>query len=308
MAIALSKEEEKNKRIAAGVSIGVHVLILLLLIYMLAWRAPDPPAPEYGIEMNFGTDAVGSGDVQTEATPNEAKNVEDSKPAPTQPDPEPEPQPEPTPQPTPPAQPVETPKVTTTTAPEPVSVKEEVKPVPKPQPKKEEVKKPEPKPEPPKEEVVKKEPEKPKSLYPGKPTTSTGTGKNGSSDAATGNNNGDDTGKVGDKGDPEGDVNAKALYGKAGGGAGGSLNMPGWRYDIEPKRDPYSNETGLIRFRIKIDADGNLVNVEVLENTVSPRVLSWYKEQLYKTTFSRTGSGVATSGASGVVTFRITAR
>lgn len=307
MSIALSKEEEKNKRIAAGVSIGVHVLILLFLIYMLAWRAPDPPAPEHGIELNFGTDAVGSGDIQTKATPNESKNVEDSKPAPTQPDPEPEPQPEPVSQPTPPAAPVETPKVVTTTAPEPVAVKEEAKPVPKPQPKKEEVKKPDPKPEQPKEEP-KKEPEKPRSLYPGQPTTSTGTGKSGSSDAATGNNNGDDTGKVGDKGSPDGDVNAKALYGKAGGGAGGSLDMPGWRYDIEPKRDPYSNETGIIRFRIKIDADGNLVNVERVESTVSPQVERWYRDQLYKTTFSRTGSGVATSGATGIVTFRITAR
>lgn len=308
MSIALTQEEEKNKRIAAGVSIGVHVLIVLLLIYMLAWRAPDPPAEEIGIQLNFGMDNVGSGDVQTEATPNESKNVEDSKPAPTQPDPEPEPQPQPTPQPTPPAQPVETPKVTTTTAPEPVSVKEEVKPVPKPQPKKEEVKKPEPKPEPKKEEVVKKEPEKPKSLYPGKPTTSTGTGKNGSSDAATGNNNGDDTGKVGDKGDPAGDVNAKALYGKAGGGGGGSLNLPGWRYDIEPKRDPYTNETGIIRFRIRIDADGNLVNVERVESTVSPQVEKWYRDQLYKTTFSRTGTGATSVSYTGEVVFRITAR
>lgn len=308
MAIALSQEEEKNKRIAAGVSIGVHVLILLFLIYMLAWRAPDPPAAELGIQLNFGMDNVGSGDVQTQATPNDSKNVEDSKPAPTQPDPEPEPQPVPVTQPTPPSQPVETPKVTTTTADAPVSVKEVVKPQPKPTPTKEPVKEPTPKPQPPKEEVVKKEPEKPRSLYPGQPTNSTGTGKNGTSDKATGNNNGDDTGKVGDKGAPDGDVNAKALYGKSGGGAGGSLNMPGWRYDIEPKRDPYSNETGLIRFRIRIDADGNFMGAEVLESNVSPKVLDWYKKQLEKTTFSPTGSGSATSGATGVVTFRITAR
>lgn len=307
MAIAHSQEEEKNKRIAAGVSIGVHVLILLFLIYMLAWRAPDPPAPEVGIELNFGTDNVGSGDVQTKATPNDSKNTEDSKPAPTEP--EPESKPEPVVQPTPPTppQPVETPKVTTTTAEAPVTVKEVVKPQPKPQPPKEEVK-PQPKPQPPKEEVVKKEPEKPRSLYPGQPTNSSGTGKNGSSDNATGNNNGDDTGKVGDKGDPSGDVNAKALYGNAGGGAGGSLNMPGWRYDIEPKRDPYNNETGLIRFRIRIDADGNFMGADVLESNVSPRVLDWYKKQLEKTTFSRTGSGSATAGATGIVTFRITAR
>ncbi len=300
------QEEEKNKRVAAGVSIGMHVLLVLFLIYMLAWRAPDPPAPEYGIELNFGMDAVGSGDVQTEATPNNSKNTVDSKPPPKQPDPLPDPQPVAKPTPPSPPQPVETPKVTTTTADAPVSVKEVVKPQPKPQPTKEETK-PQPKAEP-KEEVVKKEPEKPKSLYPGKPTNSTGTGKNGSSDAATGNNNGDDNGAVGDKGDPNGKVDAKSLYGKAGGGGGGSLNMPGWRYDIEPRKDPYSNETGLVKFSIKIDGDGNLTGVSVLESNVSPQVVAWYKEQLQKTTFSRTGSGATNSGASGVVVFRITSR
>ncbi|MCC9167408.1 hypothetical protein [Pontibacter harenae] len=291
MATYTLEEEQKNKRIAAGLSVALHVLILLFLLYMLAWRAPDPPAPEIGIELNYGTSAVGSGDVQSEATPNESKNVMDSKPAPTQPDPLPEP--EPVVQPTPPT-PVETPKVATTTANAPVAVKEEVKPTPKPQPK---------------EEVVKKEPEKPKSLYPGKPTTSTGTGKSGTSNEATGNNNGDDANAVGDKGSPEGKLDAKALYGKPGGGGGGSLDMAGWRYDIEPRKDPYENETGIVRFRIKIDGDGNLVNVTTIESTVSPNVEKWYKDQLQKTTFSRTGGSSANSaGASGTVTFRITSR
>jgi periplasmic protein TonB len=288
MSVALSQEEKKNERIAAGISVAVHIILLLLLIYIMAWRAPDPPAAELGIELNFGMDQVGSGDVQTMATPNESKNVEDSKPAPTQPDARPEPKP--TVQPTPPT-PVETPKVQTTTADAPVSVKEDVKPQPKPQPK---------------EEVVKKEPEKPKALYPGKPTTSTGTGKSGTSDEATGNNNGDNPGTVGDKGSPDGKLDAKALYGKSGGGAGGSLNMAGWAYDVNPKQDPYTNETGTITFRIKIDADGNLISVTRVSGTVSPQVERWYKEQLQKTTFSRTGSNSDKStGATGTVTFII---
>ncbi|WP_242918733.1 hypothetical protein [Pontibacter liquoris] len=302
--IAQMQQEEKHKRIAAAVSVVVHILLVLFLIYMLAWRAPDPPAEVDGIELNFGLDAVGSGDVQTMATPNVSKNVKDSKPAPTQPKPEPEPDPQPVAKATPP-QPADAPKVVTTTADAPVSVKEEAKPQPKPQPK-EAVKTPVK--AQPVEEVAKKEPEKPKSLYPGKPTTSTGNGKAGSSDEATGNNNGDDTGKVGDKGNPEGKLDAKALYGKPGGGAGGSLDMPGWRYDIEPKRDPYNNESGIIKFRIKIDGEGNIVNVEVLENNVSPQVLKWYKDQLQKTSFSRTGGGGNSTGASGIVTIRITSR
>ncbi len=292
MAIALTQEEEKNKRIAAGISVAVHVILLLLLIYIMAWRAPDPPAAEIGIELNFGMDAAGSGNVQSTAAANESKNVEDSKPAPKQPNPVSEPKPVVRPTPTPP---VETPKVVSTTADAPVAVKEEKKPEPKPQPK---------------EEVVKKEPEKPKSLYPGKPTTSTGNGKAGTSDNATGNNNGDDANKVGDKGSPEGKLDAKALYGKPGGGGGGEgLDMPGWRYDIQPKRDPYENETGFVKFRIKIDSDGNLISVTTLESTVSPHVEKWYKDQVQKSTFSRTGgSSAAATGATGVVTFVIRSR
>ncbi|MFT2007716.1 hypothetical protein ACMA1I_03505 [Pontibacter sp. 13R65] len=301
MDIALTQEEEKNKKIAAVVSVVLHALIILLLFYLMAWRPQDPPAEEIGIELNFGMDAVGSGDVQTTATPNESKNVQDSKPAPTQPDPQPEPKPVAA---TPPAptQPVETPKVVTTTAEAPVAVKE-VKEVVKPTPK------PEPKVEPKKEPVKlveepKKEPEKPKSLYPGKPTESTGTGKAGTSNEATGNNNGDDVNKVGDKGSPDGKVDAKALYGKSGGGSGG-LDMAGWRYEIEPKRDPYSNESGIVKFRISINGNGEVTNISTIESNVSPQVKKWYEDQLRRTSFIRTGGGNSNAGATGTVTFVI---
>ncbi|QCR21857.1 hypothetical protein [Pontibacter sp. SGAir0037] len=304
MEIALTKEEEKNKRIAAIISVVLHAIIVLLLFYILAWRPAGEPAQEIGIEVNFGTDAVGSGDVQSQATPNVSKNVQDSKPAPTQPDPEPEPQPKPTVAAASPPTPVESPKVVTTTAEAPVAMKEEPKPQPKPQPQpKEVVKKEEVKPK----EEPKKEPEKPRALYPGKPTESTGTGKAGTSDNATGNNNGDDANKVGDKGDPRGVMTAKNYSGNPGGGAGG-LDMPGWRYDIDPKRDPYQNETGFVKFSIKIDGDGNITNISTIEKTVSPHVERWYREQLQKTTFSRTGNSSSNAGASGVVTFVIRAQ
>lgn len=299
--VLLSREEEKNKRIAAVISFVMHAIILLLLFYLFAWRPMDPPAAEIGIELNIGMDAAGSGNVQSQAAPNPSKNVLDSKPAPTQPDPLPEPKPTAVAAVTPPT-PVESPKVVTTAEEAPVSVKEVVKPQPKPQPKEE----PKKEPEKPKEEP-KKEPEKPRSLYPGKPTESTGTGKAGTSDSPTGNNNGDDANKVGDKGDPRGVMTSKNYKGTPGGGSGG-LDMPGWRYDIDPKRDPYENETGFVKFSIKIDGDGNIVSVNKIEGTVSPHVERWYREQLQKTTFSRTGGGNSNVGATGVVTFTITAR
>lgn len=292
MSLALTQEEEKNRRIAVGVSVAVHALILLLLIYLLAWRAPDPPAAELGIELNFGMDAVGSGNVQSEATPNESKNVKDSKPAPTQPDVVPEPKPTVTP--TPP-QPVETPKVQTTTADAPVTVKEEVKQQPKPQPK---------------EEVVKKEPEKPKALYPGKPTTTTGTGKNGSSNEATGNNNGDDANAVGDKGSPDGKLDAKALYGKSGGGAGGSLNMAGWGWGDIPRPRDNSSETGKVVIKIKISPDGVVESATIHESTVSREVAEIYRMEVYKkATFVRLGDNTEYSkGATGFITYTIKTR
>ncbi|MBB6610157.1 hypothetical protein H7F15_03825 [Pontibacter sp. Tf4] len=291
MSVALSREEEKNKRIAAGVSVVVHAILLLLLIYILAWRAPDPPAAEMGIELNFGMDNVGSGDVQTTATPNESKNVEDSKPAPTQPDVQPEP--EPAVQPTPP-RPTQAPKVQTTTADAPVSVKEVEKPQPKPQPKEEPV----------------KEPEKPKALYPGKTSATAGTGKSGTSSEATGNNNGDNPGTVGDKGNPDGKLDAKALYGKAGGGAGGALNMAGWGWGDIPKPRDTSSETGKVVIRIKISPDGIVENAVVVESTVSSQVAEIYRMEVFKkATFVRLGGNTEYSkGATGYITYTIKER
>src|SRR5688500_312325 len=59
-------QERKGRRIAMITSLGVHALLVLLLLFMVAWRAPNPPLPEFGIELNFGMDTQGSGDIQPE--------------------------------------------------------------------------------------------------------------------------------------------------------------------------------------------------------------------------------------------------
>lgn len=307
MEIALTKEEEKNKKIAAGISIALHALLLLLLFYMLAWSgAPGKPDEELGIEINFGVDAMGSGDIQTKAAANESKNVQDSKPAPTQPDPLPEPKPVAAATPTPPT-PVETPKVVTTPAESPVVVKEEAKPQPKPQPK-EEVKKPVEKPAEKPVEEPKKEPEKPRSLYPGKPTENTGNGKSGTSDEATGNNNGNDVNKVGDKGDPRGQMTAKNYEGTPGGGGGGvGLDLAGWRWGDIPRPREDSNESGKIVIRIVVNADGVVESATVVESTVAPHIAKIYRDEVFKrATFIRSGSG--SGGAVGHVTYTLRSR
>lgn len=288
--LELTAQEKKDKRTAMIVSAVFHALLALLLFYVMAWRAPNPPLAEYGIEVNFGTDAVGGGELQTKAVPNESTNPEDSKPATTTPEPV---TPEVKPQPTPPAEPEAKPALATEND-NPVTVsKEVVKPTPVP----------------PKEEV--KVVEKPKALYPGKTkSNSSGSGTAGTSNTPTGNSNGDDAGAVGDKGSPEGKVDAKNLYGKPGGGGGGpSLNMPGWRYDVRPKEDPYENESGKIIFRITIDANGDIENIQVVESNVAPQVVKWYRDEVFKTSFSRTSSKTpGDKGATGTITFIIRSR
>jgi periplasmic protein TonB len=304
--LALQEQEKKDKRIAAAVSFTVHAILLVLLFFIMAWRAKNPPDRQIGIEIALGFSEVGSGEVKTTAVPNPSPEVEDSKP------PTPQPEVAPTPKVTPPPpQPVATPKaepVVTTTAESPVVVKEELKPKPTPQPKEEVVK--------PKEEVVKKEepvkePEKPKAVYPGRPKPDAGgTGTAGTTTTATGNSSGDDANVAGDKGNPEGKIDSRNLYGKPGGGGGGSsLNMPGWRIDIEPQKDPYANERGKVVFRLKIDKDGELESVQLVESNVSPQVVKWYRDQIYKTSFSRTSAQAAyDKGATGTITFIIESR
>ena len=69
------EQEKKSRKIALITSLGVHGLILLLLLFMVAWRAPNPPLPEFGIELNFGMDAQGSGEIQP-TTPVGAEETE----------------------------------------------------------------------------------------------------------------------------------------------------------------------------------------------------------------------------------------
>jgi periplasmic protein TonB len=287
--LELTSQERKDRRTAMIVSVIFHALLILLLFYIMAWRAPNPPLEEYGIEVNFGMDATGGGEVQTKAVANESTNREDSKPATTTPEPA---KPEVRPQPTV-SQPQSQPALATDNDNEVVVKKEVVKPTP----------------EPPKEEV--KVVEKPKALYTGKTkTNSAGSGTAGTSNTPTGNSNGDDAGAVGDKGSPEGKMEAKNLYGKPGGGGGGpSLNMPGWRYDVRPKEDPYENESGKIVFKITIDADGEIENIQVVESNVSPQVVKWYRDEVFKTSFSRTSSKTPNDqGATGTITFIIRSR
>ncbi len=51
------EKEKRNKRIGWLVSFLVQFLLLLIFYFLIAWKAPFPPIPEYGIELNIESSA-----------------------------------------------------------------------------------------------------------------------------------------------------------------------------------------------------------------------------------------------------------
>jgi periplasmic protein TonB len=287
------QEREKDKRVGWMVSAGFHILIILLFFLINAWTAPDPPLPEYGIELNFGLEEAGSGAQQpvTQPTP---PTVEDQG--------EPEKQEETKPEEIVEEQPAEQP-VQNTTVEElpdskqddsPVETKPAEKPVQVTPVPREEVKETKPvskpaevKPVP--EPKVEEKKVDANALYPG--SSSQGNKENA----------------AGDAGDPQGKIDAKTLYGRQGGGGGGpSLDLAGWRWDYIPKPDDKSKENGRIVFEIKVNDRGDVIGVRTLEKTVSPGVEQLYRREVEKLTFSSTSENTIPAPIStGKITFII---
>jgi hypothetical protein len=126
-----------------------------------------------------------------------------------------------------------------------------------------------------------------------------------------GNNNGDKQGKVGDQGNPQGELNAKALYGNpgtggtgAGGSGGTSLDMAGWKMDFKINTDD-SNENGRLRFKIVVDEEGEVVNIQTLEKSVSTSVENYYKSQIEKGSFVKDKNARTAPNSTGFLTIII---
>jgi hypothetical protein len=277
------QQEKKDKTIAMITSIGIHGLLLLAFMLMMAWRAPNPPLPEYGIELNFGLDQQGGGDIQPETAPGEPQS-EDK----TQQEEATEPVQEEVVQEKPIEQVVS--KVES-----PVVVKEEVKEtkkeVVKEKPVETKVK------DKPKEEVKKQEKEVKVAEEKGADT------KKGDNTTSQG----DDKGKVGDKGSPEGKLDAKALYGQPGGGGGGNgfgLSMSGWVWADDPKVPNLpDNEDGRIEFEIECDENGDIIGIQTIQRGLSPRAEQLLKDEIRKNSLVRTSSGKVPERSKGRVVF-----
>lgn len=292
-----SSQEKARERKAATISVAIHALLLVLFLFIMAWREPNPPIPEYGIELNFGLDATGGGDVQRTAPVNE-KAVEEHESNADETIEE---------QNTPqnqqvveqmnnevtevkPTEAVPTP-LPAVTSPDFREVKEqpkESKPVEKPNT----------------QEV------KPNTQNP-KPTTDNKVekieGKQDQKAEIVDGSQGDKKDEKGDKGDPKGSLDARALYGTPGGGGGGaSLELSGWNWDYLPKPKDESQESGRLVFQITVDADGYVVGIRTLETTVSPAIEKIYRDEVSQLTFSPTRDNTRPAPTStGRITFII---
>jgi protein TonB len=291
----MEQQEKRSSRVGALTSLTLHALLLLIFFFASGYRAPYPPAPEYGVIVNMGFDDQGSGDIQTDqpvATP----NVEEQKPEvqPQAADPEPlEEKPEQK----------DDDQVLAGNEESPVTVKkEEEKPKETP---KEVVVKPK---ETPKEEPKPKEPEKLKTEY--KPDA-TATSNNNKGTSTT--SEGDDANKTGNKGQPNGTLDPNGQYtGKPGGGGGGNgfgLAMGGWGWDEQPKLPQLpDNEDGRIEFEIECDADGQIIGIKTLQRGLSPKAEQLLKDEILRHSLVKNSPGAAPERSKGKVVFILKTR
>jgi periplasmic protein TonB len=268
----LEKKEERNKRIGWITSVAVQLGLLVLFYFLIAWKAPFPPIPEYGIELGFATSAGA-----TSSTPppevTEEQVIEEEIQEEEQ-------------------QPVEEVVETEVVQPEMESMEEEIvtNEIETPVKVEKAVTRPtETKPvEKPKEKIEEKKVEaKPKENL----TEKTDSGE-GQAEKAE-----------------EPVVDQRAIYGSQGtsegSNEGSSLSLSGWVWDFKPKPDDTSIETGKIVYKIVVDGDGYLVKIDLVTSTVSPAVERKYRQSVQNLTFSKTADYKTASQSTGSITFII---
>lgn len=316
------EEESKNRQKALIITIVINAIMFYLFWYITVWTSEENKKEEIagggGFVMNFGTDKSGSGRVYTRNKASDLKEEIESKAAPE----EKKIEKVAPPVVSPPlekvkvakSKPVKEAPLVSSKLTSPVKVKEEV--VSKV------AKKVEPKPTESKTVATAKPVEKAKidnsALLPTKRGNATSNGTNGSESRPGGASDGTSKGK-GNQGQPEGKIVEGGEYtkrpaGDGNGGTGGnagsgsSLSMTGWTWYSKPVVDDDSNDTGIIRFKIKVDSDGDVVDISLIESSVSPTVMQKYKNTVKRTKFKPTSDGDRPEYSSGTVIFKLSPR
>lgn len=260
------KKEERNKRIGWLTSVGVQLFLLILFYFIVAWKEPFPPIPEYGIELGFTTSA---GAPPTSSPSEQAPETEEI-----------------------PDETVEESKAETESNQEIEDVQEEVVEQQTPVAKVEtSVKVEETKPA-----ETKPAEEKPKvdSRAVMKPS------ETDSEDKSDNPSEGKDEEK---KVDQRGIYGSQGT--NTGESEGADLALSGWIWDFKPKPDDRSDESGKIVYKITVDQDGYLVKIETTTSTVSPAVERKYRAAVEKLTFSKTADYKTAPVSTGTITFII---
>ncbi len=290
---------------------------LLLTLYFIK-IAYEPPKEEvaFGVDLNYGVDLIGSGNIQTTNKANDSKNNYDVKPeagpkANVKETPivnKPKPEPQKTVTKTTPAKVLTANEDTKVTIKKPAeNAKPTVKETPATNPAPKTTSNPTPA-SPPRtvdnSSIMKKSS--------GSGGTSGSNGTTGNRDGVGGNNNGDGKpGEVGDKGDPRGTLDGKSLYGNPGSGggkSGTSVSISGWknRGNLNISKDN-SSETGTIVYEVVINDFGDVINIKNRPTSLSPSVVSYYREQIRsKLKSTLQAEGTPPSRSSGTITIRIT--
>ncbi|AFL85537.1 outer membrane transport energization protein TonB [Belliella baltica DSM 15883] len=309
-----NNEEAENKRKAWIITIVVNVLVLLFIYFMVVWKQPIPPLPQYGLELNLGFSDFGSGNTQTLSAPNDIQSEVTTPAAPGEVSTNPTEAATPASTPAAQARPSSTPtkssieavsktpstikgaEKTTPIVKEVISEKKATTPVTEPA--KAEA-----------EKTTQKAVEQPKidqrALMGAGGTSGTG------SQAATGSAQGSSTQK-GDEGKPTGTIDGRAMMGSgtgqgvAGPGAGYNLDLAGWDFVSRPNiRDNVSTRNGRIVFKITVDDSGKIVQAIPLEYNVSNEVLAYYRTVVNQVSFKRQSGNPTADYSSGKITFII---
>ena len=322
----ISEQEKKDKRFSVIVSAIIHTGLIVLFIFLVAWRMPDPPIPEYGMELNMGFDDQGSGDNESEVD-NPDPEIENETPPESELDAEEqneevidEPVEEVVEEITEPVEEVTEPVEEVVEPVEEVTepVKEVVDPVEatqettsdvtateekKVEEKKEEEEKPEEKPK----EEEKKPVEKPKEVDKRALMGGASQKSDAKSNEKASSNEGRTTDARGNMGKPEGKKDAK---GEQPGDAafGVSLDLDGWKWDSPPADKDDSQIDGVIIFNISVDDRGDVQSVVRAPGTTisDGNVINFYRKQVQKLIFIRKANTEAAAAISkGKITFVI---
>ena len=310
--ITFENEDEIRVKSLAGAVIINGLLIAILLLVKLSQTVPNPPPIQF-VEVNFGTDARGSGRIQTYNKASDSPRAEDVKAAEKRPNPKVNTTPHLEKTRVTPAPKIEEAKPAKTATEKPIIASKTESPVTtpeRPEPKRVEAPKntaPVERPAPP-APVKKVETVNNDALF---KKSSGGGGSNGTVGKASGsggNNNGDDANGVGDKGNPNGKINAKEFYGTPGGAPTGvTFDVSGWSLASRPNVNDDSDETGRIVFRITVDGDGEVIRVQQQTSTVSPSVAEVYRKAVQRLRLKPKG-GATPPTATGTITFIIKAK